>query len=53
PGVAAALSREAMERGADMVAVGAFGHSRAYDLVIGAATRDLLRHSEVPVLFSR
>lgn len=53
PGVAAALNREAMERGADMVAVGAFGHSRAYDLVIGAATRELLRKTEVPVLFSR
>lgn len=53
PGVAAALNREALERGADMLAVGAFGHSRAYDLVIGAATRDLLRHTEVPVLFSR
>jgi len=53
PGVAAALNREAMERGADMVAVGAFGHSRAYDLVIGAATRDLLRQAKVPVLFSR
>jgi nucleotide-binding universal stress UspA family protein len=52
-GVAAALNKEAFEQGADMIAVGAFGHSRAYDLVIGAATRDLLRHAELPVLFSR
>ncbi len=36
-----------------MIAIGAFGHSRAYDFVIGAATRDLLRHSELPVMFSR
>lgn len=53
PGVAAALSKEAFERGADMIAVGAFGHSKAYDLVIGAATRELLRNMDFPVLFSR
>lgn len=53
PGVAAALNREAFEKGADMIAVGAFGHSRAYDLVIGAATRELLRTAKLPVLFSR
>jgi len=53
PGVAAALNKEAFEQGADMIAVGAFGHSRAYDLVIGAATRELLRHANLPVLFSR
>ncbi|EAQ02065.1 hypothetical protein OB2597_20611 [Pseudooceanicola batsensis HTCC2597] len=51
--MAAALSREAMERGTDIMAEVAFGHSRAHDPVIGAATRDLLRHAEVPVLFSR
>lgn len=53
PGVTAALNMEAFERGADMIAIGAFGHSRAYDLVIGAATRNLLRHSDLPVMFSR
>jgi nucleotide-binding universal stress UspA family protein len=53
PGVAAALNKEALEKGADMIAVGAFGHSRTYDLVIGAATRELLRQSNFPVLFSR
>jgi nucleotide-binding universal stress UspA family protein len=53
PGVAAALNEEAFERGADMIAVGAFGHSRTYDPVIGAATRELLRNADFPVLFSR
>ena len=53
PGVAAALNKEAFEQGADLIAVGAFGHSRAYDLVIGAATRELLRKADIPVLFSR
>jgi len=52
-GVAAALNADAFQAGADMIAIGAFGHSRAYDFVIGAATRDLLRVSQLPVLFSR
>ncbi len=51
--VAEALNKEGLENGADIIAIGAFGHSRAYDLIIGAATRGLLRHSELPVLFSR
>jgi nucleotide-binding universal stress UspA family protein len=39
--------------GADLVATGAFGHSRAYDFVVGAATAHLLEHAELPVLFSK
>lgn len=51
--VAETLKREAMERGADMIVTGAFGHSRLYDFVIGAVTNDLMRNATVPVLFSR
>ena len=47
------LQREAMERGADMIVTGAFGHSRLYDFVIGAVTLDLMKQAKVPVLFSR
>jgi nucleotide-binding universal stress UspA family protein len=36
-----------------MLATGAFGHSRAYDFVIGAATRALLNDAKLPVLFSK
>lgn len=52
-GVSVALNKEAFEMGADMIAVGAFGHSRVYDLLIGAATRNMLGHSDFPVMFSR
>lgn len=52
-GVAQIMEQEAFERGCDVIAVGAFGHSRAYDVILGAATRELLRHSKRPVLFSR
>ena len=42
-----------MERGADLIVTGAFGHSRLYDFVIGAVTLDLMKDAECPVLFSR
>ena len=51
--VAEVLTHEAFEMGVDMIATGAFGHSRAYDFVIGAATRDLLSNAKLPVLFSK
>ena len=44
---------EAFESGADMIVTGAFGHSRVYDFVIGAVTRDLLHNAELPVLYSK
>jgi len=47
------LMQEAFERGADMAVTGAFGHSRFYDFVIGAATRELLQKMKIPVLFSK
>ncbi|MGO4917025.1 universal stress protein [Pseudogemmobacter sp. W21_MBD1_M6] len=47
------LMEVAFEQGADLIASGAFGHSRAYDFVIGAVTRDLLEKAKVPVLFSK
>jgi nucleotide-binding universal stress UspA family protein len=47
------LMEVAFQQGADLIASGAFGHSRVYDFVIGAVTRDLLEKSKVPVLFSK
>lgn len=47
------LLHEAFDMGADMIATGAFGHSRAYDFVIGAATRAILSDAKLPVLFSK
>jgi nucleotide-binding universal stress UspA family protein len=43
----------AREAGADVLAVGAYGHSLVYDFVVGAVTRQLYDAPEVPVLFSR
>lgn len=51
--VTEALNKTVVEKGADMIAIGAFDQSRAYDLVIGGATRDVLKNARFPVLFSR
>lgn len=45
------LSRAADE-GADLLVMGAYGRSRLRELVLGGATRHILRHMTVPVLLS-
>ena len=46
------LSRLADTAGADMLVMGAYGHSRFSELVFGGATRHIARHMTVPTLFS-
>ena len=50
--IAETLKQAALEQGADMIVTGAFGHSRIYDFVVGAVTRNLLVGARLPVLFS-
>lgn len=45
------LSRAA-DRGADLIVMGAYGHSRFREFVLGGATRQLLEHMTVPVLMA-
>jgi len=45
------LSRLA-DLGADLLVMGAYGHSRFRELVFGGATRHIARHMTVPTLFS-
>ena len=45
------LSRAA-DLGADLLVMGAYGHSRARELLLGGATRALLRSMTIPVLMS-
>ena len=37
---------------ADLLIMGAYGHARAAELILGGATRSILAHAEVPVLLS-
>ncbi len=51
--IAKTLTKVAFEKGAGLIATGAFGHSKAYDFVIGATTYALLKDPKLPVLFSK
>jgi nucleotide-binding universal stress UspA family protein len=45
------LSR-AFDMGVDLIVMGAYGHSRVREMVLGGATRALLQQMTVPVLMS-
>ncbi|MGP1253430.1 MAG: universal stress protein [Kiloniellales bacterium] len=51
-GVGTTLLAEAKRRGSDLLIMGAYGHSRLRELVLGGATRQVFRHAEIPVLAS-
>jgi nucleotide-binding universal stress UspA family protein len=46
------LLSQAADSGADLIVMGAYGHSRLGELVLGGATRHILRQITVPVLMS-
>lgn len=46
------LLSTAADFGADLIVSGAYGHSRAREIVLGGVTRHLLRHMTVPVFMS-
>jgi nucleotide-binding universal stress UspA family protein len=50
--IAQSLQEHAREIGADMLVMGAFGHSRIRDFVLGGATSGILRQLRLPVLLS-
>ena len=45
------LLGQAAAHGADLLVMGAYGHSRLRELVFGGATRHVLREANLPVLF--
>lgn len=53
PQVSEILNRRATEIGADMVVMGAYGHSRFRQAILGGATRNMLEKAQVPVLMAR
>ncbi len=46
------IRRHAKDRNADLVVMGAYGHSRFREAILGGATRNMLEASEVPVLMA-
>jgi nucleotide-binding universal stress UspA family protein len=47
-----ALLSRAFDVGADLIVMGAYGHSRLGEFVLGGATRHILRQITIPVLMS-
>lgn len=46
------ILQSAIEYDADLIVMGAYGHTRFKEIVLGGATRDLLRHTTIPLLLS-
>jgi nucleotide-binding universal stress UspA family protein len=50
--ISATLQEHAIERGATLLVMGGYGHSRVRDFVLGGATEGVLGDLRLPVLFS-
>ncbi|UXU76371.1 MULTISPECIES: universal stress protein [unclassified Paracoccus (in: a-proteobacteria)] len=53
PQISDMIIRRVTEIGADMVVMGAYGHSRFRQAILGGATRNMLEKAQVPVLMAR
>ncbi len=51
-GPGAALTEAAQRAGADMLVMGAYGHSRLREMILGGATRHILSHVSLPVFMA-
>jgi nucleotide-binding universal stress UspA family protein len=47
------LLAAATHYGADLLAMGAYSHSRLRQLILGGVTRSVLEHSKLPVMMNR
>ncbi len=52
PRVSDVLKRHVRDLNADLLVMGAYGHSRLREAIVGGATRDMLEEAEVPVLLA-
>lgn len=52
PRVSDVLARHVRDRNADMLVMGAYGHSRFREAILGGATRNMLEQANVPVLMA-
>ncbi len=43
---------QASDEAADLIVMGAYGHPRAREIILGGATRGLFKHMTAPVLMS-
>ena len=52
PRISDILNRHARDRDADMIVMGAYGHSRFRESILGGATRHMLEVAEVPIVLA-
>ena len=52
PRVSDVIRRHVADIGADMVVMGAYGHSRFREAILGGATRNMLADAKTPVLMA-
>lgn len=52
PRVSDVLMRHAVDADAEMIVMGAYGHSRFREAILGGATREMLEHATIPVLLA-
>lgn len=52
PRVSDVLLRHASDNNADMLVMGAYGHSRFREAILGGATRNMLEQSDIPVFLA-
>ncbi|QHQ37188.1 universal stress protein [Algicella marina] len=52
PTIGAQILKEARISGTDLIVMGAFGHNRLHDIFFTDATREVIRNTKLPVLFS-
>lgn len=48
-----AILEGAAEQGADMIVMGAYGHSRIREMILGSTTHFVITHSDLPVMLVR
>lgn len=52
PKISEVLAQHAVDRDADLMVMGAYGHSRLREAVLGGATREVLENTQFPVLMA-
>lgn len=52
PRISDVLARHIWDQNADMLVMGAYGHSRFREAILGGATRNMLEKAEIPVLMA-
>ncbi len=52
PRISDILARHASDLGADMIVMGAYGHSRFREAILGGATRNTLEKADIPVFMA-